>query len=132
MNTWEFYNDYGYQQDNETKTYWVWLSTLNDGDTLIIRDIINNISYLKSDNFTLIECKSLLGTPSPFVIQGDITSDFRIGDKFELTVHIINITTTREINGEIWQWHMETIEEGWDTANNTLGTIPQTYIHRVT
>ncbi len=131
MNTFQFYNDYGTYEDTANKTYWAWLSSLNHGDALIIRDILNNISYIGSDNFTFLECKSLIGTPAPFAIRGDITSEFQIGDRFELTVHIINVTTTREINGEIWQWHMETIEESWDATNNTLGTIPQAYIHRI-
>jgi hypothetical protein len=104
---------------------------LDPGDTVIIKDIIHNMSYRASDNYTLIECNSLLNQPSPFPIKGDITDEFRVGDKIMLTLTIIEVITTREMYNEQWTWKIETIAESWDYLNNTIKPISQSYIQKM-
>jgi hypothetical protein len=132
MNAREFWNDHTFSEDNETLIYQTILKSLDTGDTLIIKDIINNMTYRAIENYTLIECKSLLGQPAPFPIKGDITDEYWIGDKIMLTLTIITVTTTRQMYGETWIWEMETIRERWDSNNNSIAPIPRQYINRVT
>ena len=132
MNAWEFWNNHTFSEDNETLIYRSMLESLDTGDILIIKDIINNISYRSIENYSLIECKSLLGQPSPFPIEGDITNEFMIGDRIMLTLTIINVNTTRQMYGQTWIWEMETIQERWDSLNNSIVPIPRHYIHRIT
>lgn len=127
----EFWNDHSFSEDNKTKVYKTFLVSLDAGDTVIIKDIIHNMSYRVSDNYTLIECNSLLNQPSPFPIKGDITDEFKVGDKIMLTLTIIEATTTREMYNEEWTWKMETINESWDNLNKTIKPIPQNYIQKM-
>ena len=127
----EFWNDNSFSEDNKTRIYKTFLVSLDAGDTVIIKDIIHNMSYRTSDNYTLIECNSLLNQPSPFPIKGDITDEFKVGDKIMLTLTIIEVTTTREMYDEIWTWKIETIKESWDNVNKTIKPIPQTYIQKM-
>lgn len=131
MNAWEFWNDHSYSEDNKTRIYKTFLVSLDEGDTVIIKDIIHNMSYRASENYTLIECNSLLNQPSPFPIKGDITDEFKVGDKIMLTLTIIDVAIPREMYNETWIWEMETISEGWDSLNNTIQPIPQSYIQKM-
>ena len=131
MNAGEFWNDHSYSENNKTRVYKTYLVSLDAGDTVIIKDIIHNMSYRASENFTLIECNSLLNQPSPFPIKGDITNEFKVGDKIMITLTIIDVTTTKEMYDETWTWEMETINERWDNINNTIIPIPQKYIQKM-
>ena len=131
MNAWEFWNDHSYSEDNKTRVYKTFLVSMDAGDTVIIKDIVHNMSYRANENYTLIECNSFLNQPSPFPIKGDITDKFNVGDKIMLTLTIIDVTTTREMYNETWIWEMETIAERWDTVNNTITPIPQNYIEKM-
>ena len=131
MNAGEFWNDHSYSENNKTRVYKTYLVSLDAGDTVIIKDIIHNMSYRASENFTLIECNSLLNQPSPFPIKGDITNEFKVGDKIMITLTIIDVTTTKEMYDETWTWEMETINERWDNLNNTIIPIPQKYIQKM-
>jgi len=131
MNTLEFWNDHSYSENNKTRIYKTFLVSVDAGDTVIIKDIIHNMSYRASEDYTLIECNSLLNQPSPFPIKGDITDKFKVGDKIMLTLTIIDVTTTREMYNETWTWEMETIAERWDSLNNTIVPIPQKYIQKM-
>jgi hypothetical protein len=131
MNAWEFWNDHSYSENNKTRIYKTFLVSVDAGDTVIIKDIIHNMSYRASEDYTLIECNSLLNQPSPFPIQGDITNEFTVGDKIMLTLTIIDVTIAKEMYNETWAWEMETIAEGWDNLNNTIKSIPQKYIQKM-
>lgn len=131
MTVGEFWNDHSFSEDNKTKIYKTFLVSLDAGDTVIIKDIIHNMSYKASGNYTLIECNSLLNQPSPFPIQGDITDEFKVGDKIMLTLTIIDVSITREMYNETWAWEMETIDESWDSLNKTIKPIPQTCIQKM-
>jgi len=131
MDVWEFWNDHSYSENNKTRVYKTFFVSLDAGDTVIIKDIIHNMSYRASENYTLIECNSLLNQPSPFPIKGDITDEFKTGDKIMLTLTVIDVTTTREMYNETWIWEMETIHERWDSLNNTIKPIPPNYVKRM-
>lgn len=120
----ELMNDYNQSVDNDTKTITYWLTSLNDGDTLIIQDTLNNIIYNESYDYTMIEFESSVGRPFPNPIEGDITDSFGKGDTVELKMHIINVTFPYQG----WTIKYETFEEGWDKESNTSIPIPQACI----
>ncbi len=124
----ELVNDYDREVDEETNTLHEYFVTLNDGDTVTIKDTINDIIYREESNDTGIEFISYLG--EKFSIEGDITNEFSNGDYVEITLHIIvvNYTQKNTDTGEIWTFNRETLQEGWDSKNNAFIPIPQGYI----
>ena len=125
----ELMNDYDGNMDNDTKKFTNMLKSLDEGDTLIIRDKINNMTYMDYHDYTPIEFASLLGVPFP--IEGDITDRFEIGDNVELKLHIVRVIYTEQVDGEIWTIEQETFREGWDWENDTFIPIPQEYVKLV-
>lgn len=125
----ELYQDYNQETDMEKNTLREYFSSYDDGDTIIIRDTINDITYREESNDTGIEFISLLG--ERFSIKGNITNEFMKGDDVELVLHIISVSYTKQdtTTGEIWTFSRETLQEGWDSKNNTFMPIPQGYIH---
>lgn len=125
----ELHSDYTQETDMEKYTLREYFSSYDDGDTIIIRDTINDIIYREESNDTGIEFISLLG--ERFSIKGDITNEFKKEDDVELILHIISVRYTKQdtITGEIWTFNRETLQEGWDFKNNTFIPIPQGYIH---
>ena len=122
----ELMNDYDYNVDNNTKKITNLLKSLDEGDTLIIRDKINSMTYLDYYDYTPVEFASLLGEGFP--IEGDITDRLEIGDSVELKLHIVEVMYTEQLDGEIWTIEQETFREGWDWENGTFIPIPQEYI----
>ncbi len=122
----EIINDYEYNVDNDTKKFTGWYKSLNESDTLIISDTINNITYIESYDYTTVEFESALGEGFP--IEGDITDRFGIGDSVELELHIIEVIFTQQMNNETWTIELETFEEGRDSENNTFIPLPQNVI----
>ena len=122
----ELMNDYDFNVDNDTKKITNLLKSLDEGDTLIIRDKINNMTYLDYYDYTPVEFASLLGESFP--IEGDITDRLEIGDSVELKLHIVEVMYTEQLDGEIWTIEQETFREGWDWENGTFIPIPQEYI----
>jgi hypothetical protein len=125
----ELHHDYNQETDLEKYILREYFSSYDDGDTIIIRDTINDIRYREETNDTGIEFISLLG--EKFSIKGDITDEFRKGDDVEIKLHIISVRYTKQDTntGEIWTFNRETLQEGWDSKNNTFIPIPQGYIH---
>ncbi len=124
----EIINDYEYNVDNDTKKMSYLLKSLNHGDTLIIRDTVNDVTYNKSGDYTSIDFETSVGNPFP--IEGDITDRFEKGDSIELTLHIIKdiFTQQNQYTGEIWTFEHETFKEGWDSENYTYIPFPQNVI----
>lgn len=124
----ELHHDYNQETDMEKNTLTEYFSSFDDGNTLIIRDTINDIIYREESNDTGIEFISLLG--ERFSIKGDITKEFMKGDDVELQLHIISVSYTKQDSstGEIWTFNRETLQEGWDSKNNTFIPVPQRYI----
>jgi hypothetical protein len=119
-------NDYAQNIDNDTKKITSWIQSLDHGDTLLIRDNINNLTYIEAFNYTAIEFESLLGEGFP--IEGNITDTFEVGDHVDIKLSIINVTYTQQVGGEIWTLQQETFDEGWDRINNTFVPIPKKYL----
>lgn len=125
----ELMNDYDYNVDNDTKKITNMLKSLDEEDTLIIRDKINNMTYIDYYDYTPVEFASLLGEGFP--IEGDITDRFEIEDNVELKLHIVRVIYTKQLDGEIWTIEQETFREGWDWENGTFIPIPQEYVKLV-
>ena len=97
----------------------------DDGDTIIIRDIVNKSIYDQTDHITWITFTSLPDNPQPF--EGDISYKFQPGDKVDLTVHIQQVAFLEEINNETWTYDLEVFKEGWDSTKLFV-PIPQEYL----
>lgn len=128
MTFFQFTRDYTQDMDNITRTVTYGFQSLIPGDTLIIRDVINNTLYDPSNEYTNIEFTSAIGTSFP--VQGDITDEFVPGDIVELELHIIsvNFTDQHPYTGEVWFIEMETYREGWDSENNMPILIPNIHL----
>jgi len=118
----EFLQDYAEERDNATKTFVYELKSLDDGDTLIIRDTLLNLSFIGERNYTLLLFSSVEN--QAFAVEGDITGSYEKNDDVELTVHIIQV----EFPYQGWNITYETFQEGWDTAINNTVPFPQTVI----
>ncbi len=122
----EFINDYNESQDNVTKKITSLFNSLEEGDTLIIKDTINLTKYYLFKNYTLIELGNVSGWSFP--IWGNITSTFKEGDTIELKLHIIKVTYELQRYNETWTVERETYEEGWDREYNTFISIDREHI----
>jgi len=111
--------------DNKTKQVTEWFRSLDEGDTLLIRDTINNIMYLEASGSTLIDFASSY-LDDDVIIEGDITNDYSNGDHIILQLTIIRDTFTWENTktGEVWTYNIECIQEMWDTEQKTYVPIP--------
>jgi len=103
----EFMEDY-YGEGNITAwTYYgtgitMLFDTLEDGDTLIIKDKIPEDIMYNSDSdvteipFSLVDDNGNITTTNYIQINGDITDEFLPGTNFTMTVHIKHINVTAE------------------------------------
>lgn len=121
----ELMNDFDESIDNDTKKIKTWFKSLDKGDTLVISDVLNNITYFESDNITSVEMRS---NPSPIYIEGNIAYIFKTGDDIRITMQVIEVTYVRQINEEVWTYEIETFKESWDRINNTSIPIHQKHI----
>lgn len=120
----ELIADYDHSYDNTTQKITATLLSLNEGDTLIINDTLHSVAYAASGRYTVIDFATMPGYT--FHITGDITGSYEAGDAVTLTLHIIRVTTTQEMNGTQWTIEEETFEEGWDDGEYV--PIPQKYL----
>ena len=94
--------------------------SLNEGDTLILTDIIYNITYSRflynatSIYFDVEDYVRLGVNASEIVFQyeGNITNEFAIGDNVRITLTVKHFLYTNETSGATL--NMEVFEEGWD------------------
>lgn len=116
--------------NNDTKQVIEWFQSLDEGDTLLIRDTINNIMYLEISDCTQIDFASSF-LDDDALIQGDITNDFAPGDRVILQVTIIKDTFTWQDTktGELWTYNLECVQEMWDTEQKTSNPLPSYCIH---
>jgi hypothetical protein len=119
-----FWDDYQEGRDNETQTAMAVLESFDDGDTIIIKDQINSLTYNYSENVTTIRFSSYPSTDVS--VQGNITDEFQEGDRVTLTSSIIHVTFLQQLQGESWTFHYETFKDGWDTDTNSRAPFPQT------
>lgn len=122
----ELISDYIQNTDDTTKTYSYQLESLDDGDMLIIKDTLKSVFYMETNHYTLIDFES--AASPPIMIEGDITDNFGNGDTIELTLHILYVTFTQEIDGDTWTIELETFQEGWENDTKVSVPIPQEFL----
>jgi len=93
------------------KTYF---NSLDEGDTLIFQDEIDEISYDQTTDITTIEFEysqeeGTYTSSSQFMFDGNLTGDYSVGDEVKITVTIKHVTVT--IQG--MNLDMEIYEEYW-------------------
>ncbi len=120
----DFQNTYNWEAAYRTENF----TSLTDGDNLIIRDQIYNITYREDEDFTEIEFNSSAGLENFFPIAGNITDRFKVGDTVEIHLHIIKVTFTTTENNRTITNEIETFEEGWDTDSNEYVPVPSKYL----
>jgi len=120
----EFMTGYGQNIDNQSRIITIYFQNLNPGDTLIIKDTINTITYNETRGYTGITFTSY--ATNDFPIDGDITDKFTPGDMVEITVHVISTSFTQQhpSTGETWTFNLEVLEEEWDDATQTFTVFP--------
>jgi len=125
----EFMDDWFIDQGED---YFTWtFNTLEEGDHLIIRDIIDDIEYDSITDTTdiyIIGVQEGSGTTGyNFHFSSDITSSFNVGDEVFISVHIIYLETTKDGIHAIG----ETFEEGYNYSEETAKPLPPSCINIV-
>jgi hypothetical protein len=127
MTMWENIQDYQEIEDTENHTFTGGYRSLDDGDTLIIKDAIGKLIYDDNAKVSYLEFETLMGYPLAF--QGDITYQYRPTDLVALKVHIIKVTfVEQQDDGELWTIEFETFEEGWDSSDDSIIPIHPRYL----
>jgi hypothetical protein len=130
----QFQEDYNQSIDEVNYTLTVWLNSLDEGDTLIIKDTIANLAYDELNHTTKVTFTSQLvqQVPTPLQFEGDITEEFSLGDTVTVTTHIINVTMTYfdPQSGQNVTYHFETFKESWDVDSRTGHPFPQSIIEQ--
>jgi hypothetical protein len=125
----QFIADYTIRIDNETRIVREYFQSLDAGDTVIIRDTINTLTYWESHAATQIDFASSYHKDN-VSIRGDITGEYVGGDNVILELTITSDLFTREHNttGEIWTYDLEMVNEMWDKEKRTSVAIPPYYL----
>lgn len=124
--TWkEFNNDMTQNVNRSTMTVTMQLQSLDEGDTLVIKDQVADMDHRVARGRSLTAVNFSSYPQRPITVEGDITDEFAVGDNMKLTTDIINITFTTEQQGQTITYDLEWMKEGWDTANNTQKPFPQ-------
>lgn len=123
------------EYNNTEKFFRINFKLLNEGDIVVIRDIIDDINYLSDSNTTKIEFK--VNTTSPtgeqietieFEFIGDITDSYKKNDAINITCTIKHVI----FSYEGWNFNCEVFKEGWDQNyyidNSFLQLLPQNRI----
>lgn len=121
MVTTEELNDHAHFVNNNT-TLLIFYDSYEDGDALIIQDIISNVTYDQTFNATGISFTSPSGIRG-FAFQGNITDKYKEGDEVKITVHLKHVTFS--YNGK--NYDMEIFAEEWESQDyfiNNFNTYP--------
>ncbi|HEC87899.1 MAG TPA: hypothetical protein ENI52_01125 [Thermoplasmata archaeon] len=121
-------NNYSRDINNATKYEYYNITPLDEGDIVIIKDEIHNLTYNSTYNYTEIFCVSDLDNPFP--VYGDITKIFLGGDKIEVTLHIIRDVFPYSSDPS-WTVSIETIEEGWNSAGHFFTPVSSDAVKKV-
>ncbi|RLF45289.1 MAG: hypothetical protein DRN29_06995 [Thermoplasmata archaeon] len=126
----DFWSEYNWSIDNKTKYVYYNFSNLEDGDEVIIKDEIYNMTYhdVQNGNYTEIRCVTQKN--ATFRVQGDITGKFKSGDIIEIDIHIMKDVFDYP-NYPPWKISIEWIKEGWDATNKLPIPVPQKFIKKV-
>ncbi|MGC9308628.1 MAG: hypothetical protein ACP5FL_07625 [Thermoplasmatota archaeon] len=124
----EVSDDFSQSIDQGNMTMTVFLKSLDEGDTLLIKDTIANITYNEQNESTAVSFASTSSSSAQLRFEGDITDEFSSGDTVAVTTGIINVTMTQQSQQGQVTYHYETFEEGWDAANNKSVPFPRSTI----
>ena len=118
--------------DNNTKEWWSYFESLDEGDTVIIHDTLSNVTFDEENNQTLLVFVSQEDNTLPFPITGNLEGYLMAGDTLEIITHVVWVSYPHEFYpGEIWTIYLETFSELWDTDTNSPTSLPSENIHRV-
>jgi hypothetical protein len=119
----DFLNNYEETRNENLKIFTGVYRSLDEDDILILRDVLNTLIYVDSDNYTLIEFQTSLG--NYISIEGDITDIFETKEEVEIKLHVSRVGFFHQVDDSLWFFDLEILEERWDIENNTLIPIPQ-------
>ena len=96
--------------------------SLIEGDTLVLQDIIYDLSYSKNDNMTTISLSPKLD----IYFEGDMSETYEIGNEVRITVKILRVTFDHEYYGTTTRWNIELYEGHWEDAEYFTSHISST------
>jgi hypothetical protein len=111
--------------ESDYSTYMIFLfATLEDGDTLIIHDTIDDISYNSETDITKVTFDTSeegdLSSTLNYPFEGDITGSYQVGDEVKITVTIKYVKETYELLGNPWDFEIELFEENWTNMEDYI------------
>ena len=107
MNAQQLYDDI--IVENKENSYLFDYKSLEEGDTLIIRDVISNISYNKEYNATRVTFTYGKNQTYSPAFEGNLTGLLMVGDLVEIKVHIKHVKF--EYNNKLYD--LEVYSEQW-------------------
>lgn len=116
-----------HSDDKFTDTDWItyitiFYNSLEDGDSLIIRDIISNISYDSDTDTTTVTFEwtenGVTSSLTP-VFAGDLTGSFQPGDEANISVKIKHVT----FSYEDMNYDLEIYEEQWESQDYFISNV---------
>ena len=131
----EVFNDM--KMDSDWSTYIkILYNSLDDGDTLIIHDTIDNISYNPETNRTTITFNvsqdENMSNSLNFPFEWNLTGFYHVGDEVKITGTIKHVKFTYEQNGNSMDYELEIFKEMWTTPDEYMtsqgGALPPTSI----
>lgn len=114
-------------------------NSLEEGDTLIIHDTIDNISYDPDKNRTTITFDTSEGgdmtSSLNYPFEGDLTDTYSVGDTVEINDKIEHVEFTDNSSGTTIIYEVETFEKLWTSKEEYIasegGALPATCITKV-
>jgi len=126
--------------DSDWSTYVkILFNSLEDGDTLIIHDTIDDISHSSDTDRTTITFNTSEGgdmtSSLNYPFEGDITGSYQIGDEVKITATIKHVEATYEQDGSSMDYELEIFEEMWTNMDEYIatqgGALPTTSIEKI-
>jgi len=126
--------------DSDWSTYIkILYTTLEDGDTLIIQDTIDEISYDATTDRTTITFDTSEGgdmtSSLNYPFEGDLTATYTAGDTVKITATIKHVQETYEQGGNSMDYELEIFAETWTNMDDYVatqgGALPSTSITKV-
>jgi len=96
-------------------------SSLDEGDTLIVHDIISEISYDTSVDATHIMV-GLGSAKISFWFEGDITDTYAVGDEVKITLTVNHVT----FSNEGMSYDLELFSEVWESEEYYIANMGTT------
>ena len=133
MTAGELLNDLTMEGFGTSTVNWTY-NSLADGDTLILQDVINNISYDTTADKTQVKFNTTssggVSSSAVFYIKENITGSYAIGDAVNITVTIKQVTF--ELNSVTY--NMEVFQEQYEQTDFQTSmfnpAMPQTVISK--